>query len=43
MKLFILNDVDEDEDDPHSYTITIKNIMRFNLAMDHVGSDMSFR
>jgi hypothetical protein len=36
MKLFILNEVDEDEDDPNSYTITIKNIMRFNLAMDHV-------
>jgi len=43
MKLFILNEVDEDEDDPHSYTVTIKNIMRFNLAMDHVGSGMSFR
>ncbi len=43
MKLFILNEVDEDEHDPHSYTITIKNIMRFNLAMDHVGSGMSFR
>ncbi len=42
MKLFILNEVDEDEDDPHSYTVTIKNIMRFNLAMDHVGSGMSF-
>jgi hypothetical protein len=43
MKLFILNEVNEDEDDPHSYTITIKNIMRFNLAMDHVGSGMLFR
>ncbi len=43
MKLFILNEVDEDEDDPHSYTVTIKNIMRFNLAMDHDGSGMSFR
>ncbi len=43
MKLFIFNEVDEDEDDPHSYTVTIKNIMRFNLAMDHVGSGMSFR
>jgi hypothetical protein len=43
MKLFILNEVDEDEDDPHSYIVTIKNIMRFNLAMDHVGSGMSFR
>jgi hypothetical protein len=43
MKLFIFNEVDEDEDDPHSYTVTIKNIMRFNLAMDHVGSSMSFR
>ncbi len=43
MKLFILNEVDEDEDDLHSYTVTIKNIMRFNLAMDHVGSGMSFR
>jgi hypothetical protein len=43
MKLFILNEVDEDEDDPHSYTVTIKNIMQFNLAMDHVGSGMSFR
>jgi hypothetical protein len=40
MKLFILNEVNEDEDDSHSYTVTIKNIMRFNLAMDHVGSDM---
>jgi hypothetical protein len=30
MKLFIFNEVDEDEDDPHSYTVTIKNIMRFN-------------
>jgi hypothetical protein len=27
MKLFILNEVDEDEDDPHSYTVTIKKIM----------------
>ncbi len=43
MKLFILNEVDEDEDDSHLYTVTIKNIMRFNLAMDHVGSGMSFR
>jgi hypothetical protein len=43
MKLFILNEVNEDEDDPHSYTITIKNIMRFNLTMNHVGSGMSFR
>jgi len=43
MKLFILNEVDEDEDDPHSYTITIKNIMMFNLAMDHVKSGMLFR
>ncbi len=45
MKLFILNEVneDEDEDDPHPYTVTIKSIMRFNLAMDHVGSGMSFR
>jgi hypothetical protein len=43
MKLFILNEVDEDEDDPHSYTVTIKNIMQFNLAMDHVGNGMSFR
>jgi hypothetical protein len=43
MKLFILNEVNEGEDDPHSYTVTIKNIMQFNLAMDHVGSDMSFR
>jgi len=43
MKLFILNEVDEDEDNLHSYTITIKNIMRFNLAMDHVKSGMSFR
>jgi hypothetical protein len=43
MKLFILNEVDDDEDNPHWYTITIKNIMRFNLAMDHVGSSMSFR
>jgi hypothetical protein len=43
MKLFILNEVDEDEDDSHSYTVTIKNIMQFNLAMDHVGSGMSFR
>jgi hypothetical protein len=43
MKLFIFNEVDEDENDPHSYTVTIKNIMRFNLTMDHVGSDMSFR
>jgi microcompartment protein CcmK/EutM len=42
MKLFILNEVDEDEDDPHSYTVTINNIMRFNLAMDHVGSGMLF-
>jgi hypothetical protein len=42
MKLFILNEVDEDEDDLHSYTITIKNIMRFNLPMDHVGSGISF-
>jgi len=42
-KLFILNEVDEDEDDLHSYIVTIKNIMRFNLAMDHVGSSMSFR
>jgi hypothetical protein len=43
MKLFILNEVDEDEDDLHLYTITIKNIMRFNLVMDHIGSGMSFR
>ncbi|CAK9860169.1 unnamed protein product [Sphagnum jensenii] len=43
MKLFIFNEVDEDEDDPHSYTVTIKNIMRFNLAMDHIGSGMSFQ
>jgi hypothetical protein len=43
MKLFILNEVNEDEDDPHSYTATIKNIMRFNLVMDHVGSGMSFQ
>ncbi len=43
MKLFILNEVNEDEDDSHSYTITIKNIMRFNLAMDHIGSRMSFQ
>jgi len=43
MKLFILNEVDEDEDDPHSYNVTIKNIMRFNLTMNHVGSGMSFR
>ncbi len=43
MKLFILNEVDEDEDDLHSYTVTINNIMRFNLAMDHVGNGMSFR
>jgi len=43
MKLFILNEVDEDEDDPHSYIVTIKNIMRFNLVMDHVESGMSFR
>jgi hypothetical protein len=43
MKLFILNEVDEDEEDPHSYTVTIKNIMRFNLAMDHVGNGMSFQ
>ncbi len=43
MKLFILNEVDEDEDDLHSYTVTIKNIMWFNLAMDHIGSGMSFR
>jgi hypothetical protein len=43
MKLFILNEVDEDEDDPHSYIVTIKNIMQFNLAMDHVGNGMSFR
>ncbi len=42
MKLFILNEVDEDEDDPHLYTVTITNIMWFNLAMDHVGSGMSF-
>jgi hypothetical protein len=43
MKLFILNEVDEDEDNPHSYNVTIKNIMRFNLTMNHVGSGMSFR
>jgi len=43
MKLFILNEVDEDEDNPHSYIVTIKNIMQFNLAMDHVGNGMSFR
>jgi hypothetical protein len=43
MKLFILNEVDEDEDDLHLYNVTIKNIMRFNLAMDHIGSGMSFR
>jgi len=36
MKLFILNEVDEHENDPNSYTVTIKNIMRFNLAMDHI-------
>ncbi len=42
MKLFILNAIDEDEDDPHSYTVTIKNIIRFNLAMDHVESGMLF-
>jgi hypothetical protein len=42
MKLFIINEVDEDEDDPYSYTVTIKNIMRFNLVMDHVKSGMSF-
>jgi hypothetical protein len=33
----------DDADDPHSYTVTIKNIMRFNLTMDHVGHGMSFR
>ncbi len=43
MKFFIFNEVDEDEDDLHSYTVTIKNIMQFNLAMDHVRSGMSFR
>ncbi len=43
MKLFIFNEVNEDEDDPHSYTVTIKNIMQFNLAMDHVRNGMSFR
>jgi hypothetical protein len=43
MKLFILNEVNEDEDDLHSYIVTIKNIMPFNLVMDHVGSGMSFQ
>ncbi len=42
MKLFILNEFDEDEDDPHLYIITIKNIMQFNLAMNHVRSSMLF-
>jgi len=38
MKLFVRSD-----DDPDRYTITIKNIMRFELAMDLVGIGMSFR
>jgi hypothetical protein len=37
MKLFVRSD-----DDPDRYTITIKNIMRFELAMDLVGIGMSF-
>ncbi|ETV67155.1 hypothetical protein H257_16555 [Aphanomyces astaci] len=38
MKLFVRSD-----DDPDRYTITIKNVMRFELAMDFVGIGMSFR
>lgn len=37
MKLFVQN-----EDNPH-YTIIIKNVMRFELTMDHVSVGMSFR
>jgi hypothetical protein len=37
MKLFVQN-----EDDPY-YTVIIKNIMRFELTMDHVSIGMSFR
>jgi len=37
MKLFVQN-----EDNPH-YTIIIKNVMRFDLTMDHVSVGMSFR
>ncbi|RHY39496.1 hypothetical protein DYB30_013534 [Aphanomyces astaci] len=38
MKLFVRSD-----DDPYRYTITIKNVMRFELAMDFVGIGRSFR
>jgi len=30
------------EEEPH-YSVTIKNVMRFNLAIDHVSIGMSFR
>ncbi len=36
LKLFVQND-----DDPH-YTVIIKNVMWFELTMDHVSIDMSF-
>ncbi|RHY87044.1 hypothetical protein DYB37_010910 [Aphanomyces astaci] len=38
MKLFVRSD-----DDPYRYTITIKNVMRFELAMDFVGIGILFR
>ncbi|OQR83235.1 hypothetical protein ACHHYP_14942 [Achlya hypogyna] len=38
MKLFVRSD-----DDPDRYKITIKNVMHFELAIDHVGIGMSFR
>lgn len=37
MKLFVQN-----EDDLH-YMVVIKNVMQFELTMDHVSVDMSFR
>jgi hypothetical protein len=31
------------EDDAPVYTVTIKDILRFDLAMDYVGIDLKFR
>ncbi len=31
------------EDDVLVYTVTIKDILRFNLAMDYAGIGLSFR
>jgi hypothetical protein len=32
-----------DEDDPGRYKVVIKNVLRYELAMDYVSIDMSFR